>query len=326
MKSILHNYNMHSMHVGSVDLNLLVALRALLAERNVSRAAKRLGLTQPAVSHALGRLRKTFGDPLFLRTREGLVPTERALRLEPALNDLLRRLDEEILADKPFDPKASERHFRIASHDLEQLVLLPRLVPYVATRAPRVKLEFNVPEERFPWRALRDGQLDFALTVKVEDRPGLYAEKLFDDDFVVVTRTNDDRFRRGVSLGDYVAAHHLLVTPFGGLTGMMDEVLRTRGLARSVRLGCTQFSLAPWLLLESDLVLTLPRRAAHIFARRLPLALHEPPLPTPSFSMWIVWAERSQGDPAHRWLRDALRTCLKDRKPASAPAPSKKRR
>jgi DNA-binding transcriptional LysR family regulator len=314
------------MHVGTVDLNLLVALRALLTERNVTRAARRVGLSQSAMSHALARLRETFSDPLFLRSREGLIPTERALRLEPALNDALRRLDEEVLADRPFDPRTSDRHFRIACHDLEQLALLPRLVPQVTREAPRVKLEFNVPDERLPWRALQDGRLDFALAVRVEDRPGLYAEELFDEDFVVVVRKSDPRFRKGVDLAAFVAAHHLLVTPFGGLTGIVDDALRERGLARSVRLGCTQFSLAPWILLESDMILTLPRTAATLFARALPLALHEPPLPLPRFSVHAIWAERSQSDPAHRWLRQAFRECFKDKRRASTPGPSGKRR
>lgn len=316
MKSISRDCIIHVMHVGTVDLNLLVSLRALLAERNVSRAAKRVGLTQPAMSHALQRLRRTFDDPLFVRTREGLVPTARAMRLEPVLNDVLRRLDEEVLVEQAFDPSRSDRHFRIASHDLEQLVLTPRLVPYVAQAAPSVKLEFNVPKEPIPWRELRDGTVDFALTVQLEDRPGLYAEKLFDEDFVVVVRADDARFRKGLDLAAYVEARHLLVTPFGGLTGIVDEALRQKGLARSVSVGCTQFSSAPWILLQSDMVLTLPRRAAAIFAGALPLRVWEPPLELPRFSVWALWAERAQGDSAHRWLREALRDCFRDKRRA----------
>ncbi len=295
------------MNLRAVDLNLLVALQALLAERNVTRAAKAVGLTQPAMSNALSRLRDLFGDPLLIRTPGGMQPTPRAEGLTAPLAAALRQIEAEVLRSKVFQPESCDLTFNVATQDYEQLVLLPPLMEKLAKVAPRVRLHITTHRDRLPIEDLQQGRIDFMIGVQQESHAGLYKTPLLDDRFICAMHDKHPDVKARLTLQRYAALDHLLISPYGGMSGYVDEALADHGLTRNVKLAVPHFSLAPFVLLRSNFVLTLPERAARLFADHLPIKLAKPPLEIPGFSEFLFWHERTHGDPAYAWFRQILK-------------------
>lgn len=306
---------MHSVHLEGLDLNLLVALRALLAERHVTRAAARVGLSQPAMSHALGRLREVLGDPLLVRTPRGMQPTARAeamkLPLERALEDLGR-----ILSSPPaFEARSSTRTFRIATNDYAELVLLPRLLAKIWSEASGVDirvthLDAGASDE------LAEGRVDIAIGVGAQfgapDLPrGLRKQRILTDRFVCVVREEHPVVKRRLSLDDFVSLSHALVAPRGGSGSVVDSALAAMGKKRRVAISVPHFLVAPHVVRETDVVLTLAERVARALAPLLGLRQLAPPLELEGFSMSMVWHDRQHADPAHAWLRGVIASVAK---------------
>ena len=291
------------MNLYSVDLNLLVALNALMKARNVTRAASAIGLTQPAMSNALKRLRDLFGDPLFVRGKAQLEPTPRAEALAGPLADALARLHDDVLTTRAFEPQTATNLFRVAAHDYEQLVLLPELTRRLAREAPGARLEVMIPRHRLPIDDLARGIVDLAIGIHDEDHPGLYRTALFEERFVCALSKNHALAGRTITLKRFAALEHLLISPFGGMTGTVDAALESSGLSRTVKVAIPQFAVAPLILLDSHYILTLPERVALAFAPFLPITLSRPPLSLPGFVEHAYWHERTQRDPAQRWFR-----------------------
>lgn len=191
------------MNLYGVDLNLLVALDALLSKRNVTRAAKQIGLTQPSMSNALKRLRGLFGDPLFVRGAQGLEPTPRAAALQGPLAAALARLHDDVLTTKVFDPLTATNHFRWAAHDYEQQVILPELTRRLARDAPRVRLEVMIPRERVPYEDLARGRVDLATGIYDATHAGLYRAELFKENFVCALAKNHPYSAANLTLARY---------------------------------------------------------------------------------------------------------------------------
>jgi DNA-binding transcriptional LysR family regulator len=294
------------MNLSAVDLNLLVALDALLTERHVSRAAARVGLTQPAMSNALARLRRVLGDPLFVRTPEGMRPTPRAEALAGPLGEALRTVRERVLRQDKFDPATAQRTFGIATQDYEQLVLLPAVTARLAREAPGIRLQVTTPSERLPVLDLSQGKIDIMIGVHQATPAGLMRQTLMTDEFLCVVADGPDAPTK-LTLKSYAAMDHLLISPYGGMTGYVDEALAKAGLARQVKLAVPDFALAPWLLLKTPYVLTMPERAARQLAIHLPLRLLPPPVVVPAFTEYMFWHERTHTDPAHKWLRQVIK-------------------
>jgi DNA-binding transcriptional LysR family regulator len=296
---------MQSVHLEGLDLNLLVALRALLVERHVTRAAARVRLSQPAMSHALARLRALLGDPLLVRTPKGMQPTPRAAAmrepLERALEDLGR-----LLAPQAFDPKTSAQRFRVSTSDYAELVLLPSLAARVWAEAPGVDLAVSVFAGGAV-AALGDDRIDLVITPPLgggEPAPGLHQQRLFDERFVCVVREDHPLARRRMSIDDFAALPHALITPRGqSARGAVDDALEAIGKRRRIALEIPHFLVAPHVVRETDVVLTLAARVARLMAPMLGLRVLPPPLEVPGFSMAMLWHERSHADPAHAWLR-----------------------
>lgn len=294
------------MNLAGIDLNLLVALEALLAERHVSKAATRVGLTQPAMSNALSRLRKLLDDQLFVRTPAGMRPTPRAEALTVPLTEALRTVRERVLKQDHFDPHAAERTFNVASQDLEQLVLLPAVTARLAREAPGVRLHVTTPTGRLPADDLAQGRIDIMIGVHQAAPAGLMRQTLMTEDFTCMVADTAEAPTK-LTLARYAAMDHLLISPYGGMTGYVDEALAKAGLSRQVKLAVPDFAVAPWLLLKTPYVLTLPSRAARHFAQHLPVRLLTPPVAVPGFTEYMFWHERTQNDPAHKWLRQVIK-------------------
>lgn len=296
------------MNLSSVDLNLLVALDALLAERSVSRAALRLGLSQPATSHALARLRAHFGDPLFVRTPEGMVPTPRAMAVAEPLRVALEAARAAFEGPRKFEPSRAERLFRLSVADGMAALLLPTLVERVSQQAPSVDLALSpVAQIDAVDRMLLDGALDAALVPTTFERAGIQRRLLWKERFVCVLRAGHPLSRRrSLSLDEWLALRHLLVAPRGAPGSIVDDALAAKGRRRRVALQVPQFLLAPTVIERSDLAWTAPARVAEALASRFELVIKPLPIELEGFSVFLRWHERFDRDEGHRWLRAKL--------------------
>jgi DNA-binding transcriptional LysR family regulator len=299
--------------LSSTDLNLFVAFDALVAEGNVTRAAERVGLTQPAMSHALARLRKLIGDPLFVRTSVGMSPTPRALELVVPVRRALGEIDRALREPPAFDPASAERSFTLAAVDFGSLVVLPPLLARLRKEAPGVDLMVRQLRNDAIERQLAEDEVDVAIGVLHDEAPPwMIQRRLFDDGFVCVVRADHPTAKGPLTLEEYLALDHALIAPRGKRGGYVDRELTRLGKKRRVVVTVPHFLVAPVLVAESDLVLTLPERVAKSMANMLPLRIIEPPIELRRFSMTAYWHERQSNDPAHGWLRGVISEVCKD--------------
>ena len=290
------------------DLDLLVFLDALLSERNVSKAAQRVGISQPAMSNALGRLRKQLNDPLLVRTSKGMEPTERALDLMEPLHVAIKGLLEAVSPRVPFIPAQSRRSYTIACTDyLEQLVL-PAVLQRINDEAPEVMIN-SVRVMDSSLELLEHGEID--AVIHKFDEPisdGFYQKQLFIDDFVCVVRNSHPCLKqlqnKKLPLAVYLQYGHIMITKTGIGKGVADKTLLEQGKKRRIAINVRQSSTSPVLLaLDSDLIATVPRLTAQKFAQHLPITLLEVPLDLPAFDLSMVWSPLSHHSQSHLWFR-----------------------
>ncbi|WGY71701.1 LysR family transcriptional regulator [Burkholderia cepacia] len=297
---------MHQVDLRAVDLNLLKLLDALLQERSVTRAGMRLGLTQPAASRALGRLRALLDDRVVVRTPKGLEFTPRAaslaLRVSRVLTDAAG-----IVAPAVFDPATARGQFSIASLDHMALTLIPDVNARLEQRAPGMDL--NVPPSRGNnVELVTDGTAGVALGVFDDDTlpAGIYRRKLYDDDLVCIVRNGHPALSARLTAKRFAALSHVLVT-IGGRGGeLVDAALARQGLHRRIAMRLPHFLVAPMVVAKSDMTLVLPRRLARHVALSMPVTLVKLPVDVPSFALSMIWHERTHDDPAHAWLRQQI--------------------
>lgn len=292
-------------NISSVNLNLLVAFQALLEERSVTRAARRCGVTQPAMSNSLAQLRALFDDPLFTRSSHGLAPTARALGLAGPLREGLSKLGE-LLEARPFDPAVDDRRFVIAASDYVEFVLLPALLELLRTEAPKLRVEVR------PWGlheipdGLARGEVDLMIGYYNRLPSGHEEQILFEDEYVCIVAKQHPRVRSKLTLQTYLQLGHVLVSQRSDSPGSVDRALAALGKERVVAARVSHFLLVPALVARTDLVAAIDRRAAEPFAAPFGLRLLDPPLALPRGKVGQVWHQRSSRDPAHRWLRGAI--------------------
>jgi DNA-binding transcriptional LysR family regulator len=304
---MLHMDHMHDAQLQSLDLNLVVALDALLEERSVTRAAGRVGISQSAMSHALARLRTMTGDALFVRANGTMMATPRAEALGPPVRRALEELTAALRAPAAFDPRTATRTIRVATSDYAEIVLLPRLVRCLEEQAPGIDLRIVSYGECAP-ALLSSAAVDLVVAPvgRSDEVPGIRAKRLFDEKFVCVVRREHPLTRGELTIERYAAAAHALISPRGKEGSFVDECLAKLGLTRRVVVTVPHFLVAPHIVARSDLVLTLAVRVATMLADPLGLAVLKPPveLRLEGFRMSALWHERTQDDPAHRWIRE----------------------
>lgn len=315
---------MHSMHdtkLAGIDLNLFVLLDALLAERSVTRAARRVGLSQSAASHALARLRALTGDALLVRGPRGMLPTPRAEALASPVREALAGLDRALAPAAAFEPRSTRRRFRVVGGDLAELVLFPPLFARLGAEAPGVDLS-ALPTPSDAALALERGEVDLAIApLGSFARAGALSERpLFEDGFVCVVRRGHPLGRGAFGLERYLSARHAVIAPRGARGGIVDDLLASMGRERRVVLTIPHFLAAPYVVAQSDLVLTLPARVAQVLAGPLGLAVLRPPLRVPRFTMAMAWHRRVDEEPGHRWLRGVLGEVARSVPPAKPAA------
>lgn len=303
---------MHGMNnLRGIDLNLLVVLEALLAERHVTRTATRLAMSQPAVSHALARLRTLLDDPLLERAPGGLRPTPRALALTPVLSESLA-LARRVVGQGAFAPSESRRHFRMSMSDYGTLVVLPRLIHALRRLAPGVTLDVVQLSRESAAARVRDGMLDLALGVFPVIPTGVVATRLFVERFVCVGDRRHRAFRGGLTLARYCAAPHALVAVrgLGGGDALneIDTALAAIGRTRRVVTVWPHFLPAPRLVLGTDLLLTIAERSIAEQAPDPALAVHELPFEVAPFSFVAVHQPDALEDEGRAWLMQQVIT------------------
>ncbi len=292
-----------------MDLNLLVTLDVLLREESVTYAARKLGRSQSAISHALNRLREEFDDELLVRSGRSMVRTGRGEELMEPLRAALRRLDDVVTGGGAFDPRKSEGTFEIATNDYAQFVLLPPLIDELQESAPKIDLRVRELGSEPPTKRLARGDIDLALTLGLPEHvpSSLYRRDLFQLDLVSVVRRGHPKVGDELDLEVFCQLPHVLVSPLGDDEGVVDTTLRKEGLSRRVALVVPHFMVAPHLVATTDMVLTTARSVAESFATFLPIRLVEPPLQLKRGTVSMVWHPRSHGEECHRWLRRRIR-------------------
>ena len=295
-----------AMHnIKKIDLNLLVVLDALLDERNVTRAAVRLGYTQPTISGMLTRLRDLFGDPLFVRTQRGLLATPRAQALAAPLKQLLAD-SQRLVARDVFDPASAKATFSISSNDYMQQALLVPLIKVLRDEARHVRIAITPPIIEGLAEALARGQIDLAITIPEFAVSDLRSRLLYREHYVVAVRPQHPLARRAaMTVERFCNYDHLVVSPTGGsFEGPTDQALARLQLRRKVRYSVPSFLLLPEMLQTDDLVALVPSRLLSENNKRL--VVLNPPVDVPGFDVIAVWHPRIDKDIAHRWLRGRL--------------------
>ena len=295
------------------DLNLLVVLDALLRERSVTAAGRAVGLTQPAMSNALRRLRNAFGDPLFVRAGGGMVPTPEAQRLGEPVRRALELLREGLAERPSFAPAEARRTFRLLLSDVGQIVALPRLVWHLAAEAPGCTLmTVAAPRDRHP-AVLESGEADLAIGASVPPRAGLKRQHLFDDRYVLLARRDHPRIRGAPTLGALLQEAHLLVQAQGGLDSPVAALLRRAGLDGRVALRAPQYTMACLIAARTDLITIVPEEVMQELPASLGLRAFPLPFPTPNLAIHQYWHPRYDRDAGNRWLRAQIAGLLRNR-------------
>ena len=290
--------------IRKLDLNLLVALKVLLEERNVSRAANQLSLTQPTVSGMLARLRIVFDDPLFVRTQHGMVPTPRAEALKAPLERLLSDAGR-LVGQQVFDPETQQADFRISANDYLQSTVLVPLVQAMRSESPGARLSIRNQEVTHLERMLAHGELDLAVTTPEFVDQSLQTQFLYREEYVCAVRQSHPIRSSRVSLERFLSFDHVLVSPSEGhFRGPVDDVLDELDVKRRVALSVPSFLILLQILQTDDVIALVPKRL--LTRRPHSLRLIRPPIDVPGFDVISAWHSRSDEDPAHLWLRGRL--------------------
>lgn len=288
-----------------VDLNLLVTLEALLSERNVTRAAARLNLSQPSVSIQLAKLREIYHDPLLLPGPRGMLPTARALSLLTPLRQTLADLGRLLAPEHPFDPLLAEMTWQLAAADAAEYAILLPMLPKLRQAAPQSRLAIREASPKHMSRDLADGVIDLGFLSREEAPAELHHRQLFREEYLLVGRRDHPLLQSPPSLEQFCQLEFVMVSQDGGgFRTLIDTLLEAQGLARRVVMSLPHFLFIPALLARSDMVAMLPSRMLGELLGDL--RTWPAPLAIPGYDMVMVWHERSHLDPAHGWLREQV--------------------
>ncbi len=285
------------MNIRNIDLNLLLVLKELLAEKNTVRVGEKLGLSQPAVSHALKRLRETFGDPLLVRASRGLVPTRRGLDLEPQIQDLIKNAEALFSEPKSFDPKEAKITFRIATTDYMEQLILPELLALMEVQAPGCTVITRPTYGSLPKLEMEEGNIDVAIAGFYKDMPdNFYKQNIIEDNFVCAARRGNALLKGAMTIKKYAAAKHVLISMDGDMKSRARALLKKQGLDQQFAAGVSSFNAPGWILTKTDLLLTCPRKLAESFQVHLPIEIKELPFQLEKISIVQAWHSRNHRD------------------------------
>lgn len=304
------------MNLQQIDLNLLVHLDVLLKQKNVTRAAEQLGVTQPAMSNILRRLRLLFGDPLLVRSSEGMTPTEYAQELQPRVREVLENVAQLLEPKNEFRPYSTSRVFRIMTSDYAEATLVPHLVKALRSEAPNVVLDFLTPSD-VSYRDMEQGRVDLAIN-RFNEVPQSFHQVLIWRDTFSCLLSAQSPYAERLNLKTYLKAQHIWVSKTGmgigfgvnpeqsGGLGSIDAALERLGKRRQISVFTRHYQMPALLIANKDLIATLPTRVARLQADNPNILLKEPPFFIPEFELTMAWSPLLQHHPAHRWLRQLI--------------------
>jgi DNA-binding transcriptional LysR family regulator len=290
----------------SFDLNLLRVFDALMRDHKVSAAAERLGLSAPALSNALARLRRATGDELFTRTPQGMLPTPRAQAMAATLADALARVEASLAPTQAFDAATSTRHVRIAMTDIGEIVFLPTLMRELPALAPRLTLSTVRGTATALSEGLADGRIDLAIGWLPDLAAGFHRRRLFEQRYVCLMAGDNPLATGRLTAARFAAARHAVVLAEGTGHERVERLLRTAGVQRPTVLQLPHFVAVPHIVAASDLVATVPHKLAERVAGPFGLAIRELPVALPPFAVDLFWHRRVHQEDGHRWLREQL--------------------
>lgn len=306
----------------NVDIRLLRAFLVLMAQKSVSGAAEQLGVSQPAASHTLARMRELFQDPLLLRSRSGMVATDRAAAFEDGVRRLLEHYDELLAKARPFKPAESLQTFVISAPEYAEHLLMPAVARRVRQEAPGVRIEVRAPDRERALELMERRQVDLRIAWLPSPPPSLRSTPLFQDRIVCIADRAHPRFRTRITVEQYLAASH--VRPLGTgrtTTGrVIDEAVDKLGGRLDLAFQVQNFLTIPSLLAGTDVIATLPLRLATALQLQHDLQIFDVPLRLPRVRYAAYWHERSQKDPGHRWLRGLVVEAARALEPYAAGA------
>lgn len=290
------------MNLHKVDLNLFIVFDAIYTEANLTRAGQIVGITQPAVSNALARLRETFNDPLFVRTAQGMVPTPMAQNIIAPVRNALQLLRVSVQESRTFNPLQANKTFRISMTDLTEAVIFPPLFQRLRRLAPNVKIESMLAKRRETTKELAAGRLDFAMDAPLNTDPQVRHVKLLEDRYVCAMRRGHPLARDKLSVEEYLSLSHIHISSRRSGLGMVDLALGKMGLQRKIALRSQHYMMATQVIQHTDMAVTVPER----FARRHDLHQAALPVDIPPLETHIYWHESTDQDPANRWMREQM--------------------
>ena len=292
------------MNLSKVDLNLFIVFDAIYTEANLTRAGQIVGITQPAVSNALARLRETFNDPLFVRTAQGMVPTPMAQNIIGPVRNALSLLRVSVQESRIFNPLQAAKTYRISMTDLTEAVILPPLFQRLRRLAPTVVIESFLSKRRETTKELAAGRLDFAVDAPLNTDPQVRHVKLMEDRYVCAMRKGHPLAGKDkLTLDDYLGLTHIHISSRRNGLGHVDLALGKMGLQRKIALRSQHYLMASQVLQQTDMVMTVPER----FARRHDLQSFNLPVnDVPSVETHLYWHESTDQDPANRWMREQM--------------------
>lgn len=305
------------MNIARVDLNLLVYLDVLLRECNVTRAAEELGISQPAMSNSLRRLRDLFDDPLLVRTSDGMTPTDRALELQPLVRNVLAAAEIAVLPKTIFDAAASDRIFRIMASDYTEVTLLPQLLTRLRKEAPNIRLDIMTPSD-VSFHDVERGKVDLVIN-RFDTLPQSFHQvHLWDDSFSCVMSASNPVIKNW-NLDSYLSHKHVWVSKTGmgvgvGMSsddvqrlGWVDEALGKLDAKREITVFTRHYQAALLLGEQEDLIVTIPTIAARTMSNNPKVVILDPPFDIPRMRLKMVWSPLLQRDPGHKWLRQMIK-------------------
>ncbi|MFT4507160.1 LysR family transcriptional regulator [Caballeronia sp. 15711] len=298
------------MDLRRIDLNLLKVFESVYRLRSVTETAREISLTQPAVSHALSRLRETLDDPLFFRTSTGLEPTSRSHELAKPVKDALQILDDALMSSGGFEPLICKREFKLLLSDVGELIFVPRLLRYLQQHAPLARIDVIQASRTRYTGMLRDREADFAVGHLPKLGEGLKQRRLFEDRWVVMRRkaseTNSSPGRPPLTLDAYAKALHVITDPPGTMTHPIDAALDKLHIARTVTVRMPHFFALPSVIRETDLLATVPRSMALSLRQAEVFDIVELPFEVSLLDVRMYWHSRQDSDPAMSWFRDVF--------------------
>lgn len=302
------------MKLHQIDLNLLLAFDALMTSRHVTRAAEQLFISQPAMSHALNRLREQFADPLLVKTPQGMQPTARALRLHAGIQQALKLIEQQIEDVEEFDPATSNRRFVISTTDYVECVLIPPLIRHLQQIAPQIRIEIQILRDELPETELANGDIDLVLGFDEYMQVPRYLkrETWYQEPLAGLVRNTHQQISEPLSLPDLIQMAHVFHSPLGTTDSMVDRYLASHGLQRKISVNSQSYLSAAAIVSQTDHILVLPKKVASMLAGNWPLRIVNLPEDMPCYHLNCVWHPAQGEHPALVWLRQQMQALLND--------------